>query len=104
MSLFTNPVKPKDQYVIENNSAFSLNFEASVEIFKRGFDNIWHNPDDYTPQEMFDVYGTEGVLLVMRSEATKLWINSVDPDILPAEYQTAPNEIQVNQDGTVTVL
>ena len=100
--LFSDPVRTTAHVVAENKTAFDLSFIVLTENYKKGFDELWNNPD-FTPQEVVDAWGIEAGLLFLRSELTKSYILSIDPEALSIEYTDAPMTVTVNPDGTVTL-
>ena len=77
--------------------------KVSLDILKQShdinFNNIWNN-GNFTPQEIFNEFGTDAVQLFQVSAATQEFIKMCDPDY---EILVPPVEFTINEDGTVTV-
>jgi hypothetical protein len=94
---------------ISNLTPLQANFENMVKanmqgantlkgVIQQNFEYVWNNPN-YTPQEMFDLWGTSAGLLFQAIGIAYQLIILQDPTYtLP----TPPATFQINADGTVT--
>ena len=84
-------------------SSIKQSNKVALDMLKKSheinFNNIWNNPS-FTPQEIFDEFGTDAVQLFQVSSATQEFIKMCDPDY---EILVPPVEFTINEDGTVTV-
>ena len=67
-----------------------------ADIFKK----VWNSPRGFTPQEIFDEFNTEAKDLLIFSAQVQNLLKAVDPSY---EVPPRPNEITINQNGTVSV-
>jgi len=58
--------------------------------YKRAFDMVWNRTDGITPQDVLDAFDTDAMELFIRSAATRDYILSAKPSLLPEEYRTTP--------------
>lgn len=93
-----NTLTPAQQQAEQDGQLFNMTFQAFVMAYKRGFDSFWRNTQ-YTPQEMAEAWGVEGLKLFTHSEATRQYINTIDPNALSAEYQQPPLTWQPEMDN-----
>ena len=63
------------------------------------FNIIWFN-EDFTPQEIMDMYGTSAYLLFQDSLATQEFLQKV---ILNYKFLIPPYKYTINKDGSVTI-
>lgn len=66
---------------------------------KTAFDRIWNNPS-FTPQELIAGFGTDAAELFVKSVTNEMCIKQINPSWV---MMSAPYEVTLNQDGTVTV-
>ena len=68
---------------------------------------VWANPNGFTPQQIFDAYGTNGAALFMKSAEMVGYIASQEDALgipLDERYTVAmPYQYTINGDGSVTV-
>lgn len=64
-------------------------FSSYVSSYKRERLAFWADPV-FTPIQMAEAWGVECLSLFTRSEETRLYINSVDPNVLTTEEQSIP--------------
>lgn len=75
-------------------------YRQIVSFFSQSANFVWNNKD-YTPQEIFNAYGTDSAELVKLSAAAIALITAVSgngPTLPPQGFS-----LTINQDGTVTV-
>lgn len=82
---------------VSKRSAESLDF--FIRTFEESLRAFWEHPE-FTPQEIFDFYGTEAYKLFQQSDDTIAFIQKFKPDYVPAVNITA---FTINKDGSVTV-
>lgn len=92
MALFeTITPAQKEALILKNQVVSAMN--SFVRQYKAGFDLLWKN-QKATPQEILDAIGADGVELFTKSAATRDYILSVNPDLLPVQYQSPPLPVE----------
>jgi hypothetical protein len=89
---------PIQQAVEKDAVLFNMTFQGFVLSYKRGFDSFWRNPQ-FTPQEMAEAWGIQGLRLFMNSGATKDYILAIDSNALTQEYIDPPMTWQPEMDN-----
>lgn len=93
-----NPQVEADQQAQRINNTFQF----WVMAYRREFDAFWRNPKA-TPAQMAEAHGVRCLKIFQNSMLTRNFINSVDPNILPPEYQSPLSEYTVEmQNGQPT--
>ena len=71
--------------------------------YKRAFDMVWNRQDGITPQQVLDAFDTDAMELFIRSAATRDYILSAKPSLLPEEYRATPQPVNPEMvDGVPT--
>lgn len=61
--------------------------ERFANAYIEGWKQVWARTDGITPQQVIDQFGTQAALMFARSAATRDYILSTRPDLLPEEYR-----------------
>jgi hypothetical protein len=77
-------------------------FDAMVRQTKGSFDAIWNNRK-FTPVQMWAALGDKAAKALQAHIAAVTFIETVKPGTLEDKYKTAPQQVTVNPDGTVTL-
>lgn len=85
---------------IKNHVNISL--RKFVADYKRAFDMVW-NPSGASTQDILDAFGSDAADLFMKSAATRDYILSLMPTLLPENYHSPSQLVTINPDGTVTI-
>lgn len=85
--------------VVEDLAMMNRGFNHLKATLESAFDRVW-NDSEFSAQEILDAYGDKAVTILGISQATKGFINSLDPDYVAP---VAPCSLIANPDGTVTV-
>lgn len=97
MSIFeSNTVQSKKQQM-------SQIMEGALNILivavRQCYDLVWFSKD-YTPQQMFDLFGSDGEALLNASRDTQILIKKLKPDY---EFLLSPKQYSVSE-GVVTII
>jgi hypothetical protein len=103
MSLIKIPTSsdsPQDACGVAIQNLLTNQFNMTVNSFNRVFSMVWNNPSGLTPQQVMEGLGTSAGQLFSIMAAMQTAINTIQPGTLA---QTAPNQVTINSDGTVTI-
>ena len=88
-----------DNLVIDiKNSSINIYNKIETELLN-SFRLVWENPD-FTPQEIFDQFGSDSYELFVFSRMMQDCMIQINPNYI---YLVPPYEYVMNPDGTVTV-
>ena len=93
-----NTLTPAQQKAEQDGFIFNQTFQAFVMSYKRGFDSFWRNPQ-FTPQQMAEAWGVQGLTLFINSGATKDYILAIDSNALTQDYSDPPLTWQPEMDN-----
>ena len=100
--MLTQPTQTKEQVLQANQVAMQNIIYKEVGDMQTNirslFDLVW-NSQDYTAQEMLDLWGTNAVSLFQAVQYATQIVQLVNPLYQPP---TVPQTFQINADGTVT--
>jgi len=77
------------------------NYNDLLTIYNAGNTMVWTNPDGLTPQDCFDAMGQEAAHFVQIGLEMAQMLNAAVPGSI--DLSVSP-PLQINEDGTVTVL
>lgn len=86
------------QVVSNIKQAGAFNFNRISQALQNQFNNVWNN-DDFTPQEIFDAFGTDAIQLFQVAGATIALLQIMNSSFVPP----TPPAYTANEDGTITV-
>jgi len=98
MTIFNTESDTAAKAADRSKKLLGIVFQSFVMAYKKEFDAFWRNPQ-YTPSQMAEAWDIEGVRLFTNSEATRQYINTIDPNILPSDYQQPPVAWQPEMDN-----
>lgn len=98
MTIFGTQSATAENAVAQSKQALNVMFQAFVRAYKCEFDTFWRNPQ-FTPQQMAEAWGVQGLTLFQNSAATKGYILTIDPTALTAEYIDPPQPITFEMDN-----
>lgn len=97
----TKPLTSDQQTVVTYATQIQRQWNQLGALFTQIADFIWNNPTGLTPQQAFDVFGTDGGSLCALSTAYLKFLADVGA---PAQSPVPSNvTVTVNPDGTVTL-
>jgi hypothetical protein len=108
--IFGNTTTHQDRLAAEMrriNGLAIVTYRQLVTQHRALMEAFWANPNGFTPQEVFDKYGTNAVSIFIESSVMLTFISGRE-DILgiPVEQRyvvVIPFNYTINPDGTVTV-
>jgi thioredoxin-related protein len=77
-----------------------LLYDFIAKEYEAIFGMVWNGVEGMTHQELFDKFGVEAADLMVFSAQIQQMLVAANPSYVPPQR---PNEITINEDGTVTV-
>ena len=106
MSLF-NSIQPTTTQLLQatqngiiNNNNMAL--QTLQNVVMSNWNTVWNNPN-FTPQQIFDQFGTDAGTLFSLGVAACTFIETIQPGSLDTKYLSAALPYIINSDNTVTV-
>ncbi|MFO0389625.1 MAG: hypothetical protein ACK502_07920 [Alphaproteobacteria bacterium] len=75
-----------EQEAAQQIQRINITFQYWVMAYRKEFDAFWRNPK-FTPAQMAEAHGTQCLKIFQNSALTRNYINSIDPNVLPPNYQ-----------------
>lgn len=76
--------------------------QTLVNVIKSNWNMVWES-QEFTPQQVFNEFGTDAVNLFIFGSAACTLVETVQPGTLDPKYLSAALPYTINPDGTVTV-
>jgi hypothetical protein len=95
----TTELQELEARIVQNNIT---GMQTLINVISSNWTLIWENPD-FTPQEVFNQFGTDAGAFFTIAIAAITFIETVSPGSLNVKYMSAPQPYTINADGTVTV-